>query len=334
MIPLADLHSHLYGAIRFEPFLKHLLRQPAIDWSDYRRAYQQAFDRDPDPAALLRRLRRGDRQVVEELRRLFVFGDADAPGFARFQAKFDLLIAASALSRLRTGDAQPIDLAREIHFFVREILRDHARQGIGYAEFRMILPGRHAAALAAPVLRLLVTNLRRGAALGVRARLAVSLPRDSPWEAWEVVRQALRNGAGAVITAVDFCAAEEGHPPRAQREFAAALRAHNLAHPEAALALLYHVGESFGDKSLESAVRWVHEAAEMGAHRLGHALALGLDPALFGPHQRRESAAERIDQLRYDLRHAAALARHGVIVDRVAATREIARLQAGDPAAS
>ena len=74
-------------------------------------------------------------------------------------------------------------------------------------------------------------------------------------------------------------------------------------------AILYHVGESFRDKSLESAVRWVQEAAELGAHRLGHAIALGVDPRRYGEHTRTESGAERLDQIAYDLAHADGLAR-------------------------
>ena len=89
----------------------------------------------------------------------------------------------------------------------------------------------------------------------------------------------------------------------------------NDRHPERALAILYHVGESFTDKSLESAVRWVHEAAEFGAHRLGHAIALGVDPEVYGAHERSESVAERLDQIGYDLAHADGLRARGVRVD-------------------
>jgi adenosine deaminase len=96
----------------------------------------------------------------------------------------------------------------------------------------------------------------------------------------------------------------------------------NDRHPERALAILYHVGESFTDKSLESAVRWVHEAAEFGAHRLGHAIALGIDPAVYGVHERHESVEERLDQIDYDLEHAAGLRAHGVEIDANALLRE------------
>jgi hypothetical protein len=82
------------------------------------------------------------------------------------------------------------------------------------------------------------------------------------------------------------------------------------------------VGESFTDKSLESAVRWVQEAAEAGAHRLGHAIALGVDPDAYGAHVREESVGERRDQIAYDLTHHEALGRAGVHVDRSALARE------------
>ncbi|MGW5642193.1 hypothetical protein ACWEV3_10905 [Saccharopolyspora sp. NPDC003752] len=95
-----------------------------------------------------------------------------------------------------------------------------------------------------------------------------------------------------------------------------------------ALAILYHVGESFGDKSLESAVRWVHEAAELGVHRLGHGIALGVEPAMFGRHIRTESVAERRDQIAYGLRHRDGLRAAGVLVDPIALQDEQDRLVA------
>ena len=46
-------------------------------------------------------------------------------------------------------------------------------------------------------------------------------------------------------------------------------------------------------------MRWVHESAELGAHRLGHAIALGVDPDAYGVHRRRETVSERLDQIAY-----------------------------------
>ena len=155
----------------------------------------------------------------------------------------------------------------------------------------------------------------------------MSLPRDDPWPSWEIVERLARAPGGHAITAIDFCFVEEGDPPKAKAELYAAVADFNVRHPDRALARLHHVGESFTDKSLESAIRWVQETAEMGCDRLGHAIALGVDPAAFGAHLRTESVDERRDQLRYDLAHADGLARHGVAVDRGAVESELRALE-------
>ena len=98
----------------------------------------------------------------------------------------------------------------------------------------------------------------------IEPRLAVSLPRNNPWPDWEVTKEVALGAYGHLLTGIDFCYLEEGRPPKEQRELFEAVKDFNRMHPERALAILYHVGESFSDKSLESAVRWVHEAAELG----------------------------------------------------------------------
>ena len=103
-----------------------------------------------------------------------------------------------------------------------------------------------------------------------------------------------------------------------KEQFFQAVHEFNDHNPQRALVVLCHVGESFTDKSLESAVRWVHEASDLGAHRLGHAIALGIDPGSLETSTRPESVADRRDQLRYDLRHAAGLRKYGVSVTQAA----------------
>lgn len=60
---------------------------------------------------------------------------------------------------------------------------------------------------------------------------------------------------------------------------------------------------------------------------MGHAIALGINPDAYGEHQRKESVSERLDQLRYDLKHAQGLRTHDVPVDEQAVESEIARMQ-------
>ncbi len=161
----------------------------------------------------------------------------------------------------------------------------------------------------------------------IQPRLAVSMPRDNPWPDWEVTKELALGDYGRYLTAIDFCYMEEGHLPKEQQDLFEAVADFNRIHPERALAILYHVGESFNDKSLESAVRWVHEAAEMGVHRLGHAIALGVNPDLYGVHTRYETIGERIDQLLYDLRHAQGLGQSGLAIDVQGTTQELRLLQ-------
>jgi adenosine deaminase len=187
-----------------------------------------------------------------------------------------------------------------------------AAQGVDYCEIRS-LPSPRLAELCA-------------ATEGPTMRLAVSLPRADPWEEWERVKALALGPHGAAVTAVDFCNIEEGFPPKDKTAFFNAVAAFNAAHPDRALAILYHVGESYTDKSFESAIRWVQESAEGGAHRLGHAIALGVDPRHHGPHERRESAAERLDQIAHDVAHADALDDAGIAVDVRALVAERDRL--------
>ena len=133
------------------------------------------------------------------------------------------------------------------------------------------------------------------------------------------------------IVGLDFCYFEEGYPPETVRAFFRQLHEDNRQCPQRALEVAYHVGEIYFDKSLESAIRWCHEAAELGARRLGHAIALGLDPAVaitrqFQAHET-ESVSERLDQIAYDLQHYQALTHYGISLDYDALNREQERLQ-------
>ncbi|MAE71087.1 MAG: hypothetical protein CME06_11550 [Gemmatimonadetes bacterium] len=324
---LVELHAHLYGCIRHDALLQHILVSDRIDWSAYQGSYEAAFGVRPDPEAIVERVRRKEAGAENEFKELFVFGDGDGGRFERFQAKFDLLIAASELSRPRSDPGFEGRLENELDRFMLRILRDYAEIGVRHAELRMMPPPTEPRELAKGLLTRMLERAARGAELGVDARVAISLSREDPWYLWDLMRDLSLGPHGELLTGVDFCAVEEGHPPKRKSAFFDAVREHNRAAPQRALAILYHVGESFEDKSLESALRWVQEAAEMGAHRLGHAIALGVDPESFGVHTRLERAGERADQLRYDLKHAPGLERFGVRVDRERAARELSKVE-------
>lgn len=306
--PLTELHLHLYGCIRPTDLLRHIAATAPerLRWEEYERPMLAAFGAIPPVRALDERHRAGEEDLAEAFAELFVMGEADAGDFARFAAKFKLLVIASAFA---DQDGSTEEAAAEIAGFVAGIRADHERQGIRYAEIRVL----HGTDLRHPLQAASLETLLTG--FGPAERLVLSLDRADPWPGWERVRELALGPHGDVLVGIDFCNVEEGHPPKGFAALFAEVAAFNAEHPERALAILHHVGESFTDKSLESAVRWVQQAAELGAHRLGHAIALGVDPAVYGEHTRTESAAERIDQIDYDLAHADGLAAFGVAVD-------------------
>jgi hypothetical protein len=325
---LAELHLHLYGTIRAADYLDYLGTRGEIDWGWYEHEMEKAYGAAPPLRDVLDRHRAGDAAAAALFEELFVFGDDDAGNFDRFQAKFNLLTQGSEMFDLARGDESAFDRLRvEVTRFLDAIRADQIRQGIGYAEQRLLVGGILTGQLARTALDDVLAVYASTSDDVITQRLAVGLPRADPWPLWEHAQELALGPCGESLTGIDFCFIEEGHPPKDKAEFFDAVHDFNAAHPERALAILYHVGESFRDKSLESALRWVQEAAELGAHRLGHAIALGVDPDCYGIHTRTESAAERLDQIAYDIAHADGLARHGVCVDRDALHAEQSRLQ-------
>ena len=289
--------------------------------------FQEVYGEVPPIRQILQRRMNGDLELEEEFRKLFVFEDEDGGNFARFQAKYNMLVSGSAWSTFSRGNVALSEIADEVAHFMRKILERQLREGISYSEQRMTLNPRFTQDQARELLLKMLGTYREYEGSSIQPRLAASLSRDDPWIHWEVIKEMALGESGHLLTGIDFCFFEEGYPPKGKREFFEAVRDFNHRNPERALAILYHVGESFGDKSLESAVRWVHEAAEMGAHRLGHAIALGISPYLYGAHGRQETVEERVDQLNYDLRYQEGLTQGGVPVDALEISRELEQLR-------
>ena len=322
---LADLHLHLYGSIHWRQFLE-FVRSRSVDWTSYENSFLDAYGERPPIREVLARCNPGNPAAEREFRRLFVFQDEDAGNFARFQAKYNMLVDGSRWATYQKGSSSHSALVTEVCSFMRQILARQRTENIAYAEQRMTLHSRFTPAQAGELLRGMLATYSEYEGSDIQPRLAISLSRDDPWPHWEATKDAALGPNGHILTGIDFCYLEEGYPPKKQREFFEAVMDFNQKHPERAFAILYHVGESFDDKSLESAVRWVHEAAELGVHRLGHAIALGVSPDRYGVHSRQESVEERIDQLNYDLRHRDGLMSFGVRVDVQAISKELEQL--------
>ena len=283
-----------------------------MNWEPFENAYEDTFGVLPNVRDILRRHVLGDPGTTKEFKCLFVYGDEEGRSFDRLQAKFRLLDTANV----------------ETERFARIVARTQKQEGVAYVEQRNWFGPSFSEERARELLLMHLGVCSDVEEPGFASRVAVSLTRSDPWPRWELVKDLTLGPYGRWLTAIDFSGLEEGHPPKDHARIIAAVLEFNRRHPENALAILYHVGESFEDKSLESAIRWVQEAAELGAHRLGHAIALGIDPAAYGAHERMEAVSERLDQLRYDLENADELRRSGVPVDEAGIESEMGKLRA------
>lgn len=312
-----DMHVHLYGCLE-APVVWRLLKraEPAkLDW--YQREFAKAWGFQPGLESLLQA-----QECPQEFVELFL---VNTPcNFGQFQAKFNLIIAASDL--LNPSLVSEVVEAACLH---------HQRQKLSGAEYRMLFPPWMDEVQFKATVRQMCAELQdfSAAHASFQGRLALSLWRNELGPVHYGWLKQLMNQDEAVrccVSAVDFCHVEEGNPPKHLKPLFNQILQDNQAAPDSALSILLHVGESFADKSLESAVRWVHQGALLGAHRLGHCLALGLEPLRYLDQQRSETVAERLDQIEYDLTYADELIQSEVQLDRDALLKEQQQLLLAD----
>jgi hypothetical protein len=285
-------------------------RKRRLTW--YADEYDKAYGRRPDFAAYWSK-----DDGLDRLRRDFEFTEP-AP-FNCFQARFNLLIAL-------------LPITPENPAIVTRVLQDLRATGLNYAEVRGVVP----AAFNETEARLYLQTITAAAAHCAQEssgsftpQLAISLPRreDLLWQHYKWVRE-FKNAfsdLGRFISAVDFSHYEEGFPPRDKAGFFRQIHLDNQTC-EQALAVLYHVGESFSGMSIMSAARWIFEAHRLGAHRLGHAIALGLNPENLAGLTVQEPTSERRDHLHWLQEHADLLGDHGHQIDASGIKKELASL--------
>lgn len=299
-----DRHVHLYGCVGPALALE-LAAGHAVDWGWLAGRWTEAGLAVPDFPGLCARHRAGDPDAARRL------GDAlhtGKPGFAAFQARYDLVVACSRWA----GDAH--------QHWSAGIDDELARvwDGLGPGEYRVLIPASATPAWVAAALDALGRHCRRAPGRTV----AISVPRSAQLRHWPQISAARQ--AGCPITGIDLCGVEDepaGHAP-----LAAAVATWNSEHPGLPLDLLVHVGEQLGGIQPASAVRRVHDALALGASRLGHALAVRLDPADWPAAPAWERVDERRLQLAWELRHAGRLG-----LDPAALASESSSLDGLDP---
>ena len=268
-----ELHVHIGGCFHLED-LFDMGREAYgdVDWALFQETHDLVYPDTPvDPVDLFRTaVREG---TPEPLRRHYIHGEADGPDFDRFMTKMNLLICLYRHWR---------DVLGRENELVRRIVDRHRAEGLRYVEYRAMYSGGAGADPGGFISfhRANAEILRNASGTGFSANYIISVPRWEPQVGYGLVRRLLADNPDLrdTIVGLDFCNVEEGYPPKSARSVFEHLRNDNEAEPQQHLEVVYHVGEMYFDKSLESAVRWCHQAGQLGARRIGHAIALGLDP--------------------------------------------------------
>ena len=291
-----ELHVHLYGCINAESLWElgrtRWQKQTArLEW--YAAEFAKACGTSPPWRDFWH------HPSPELLRQHFEFR-APAP-FSVFQAHFNLLIALLPV--------EPHDPSVLEHAIARDI-----KTGLEAVEYRIFLPPQFGPSETHQLLTTLSATAANTSALDVS--LAVTVSRDPHVfeRQYAAIRSWLRGAPphhAHRVTGLDFCGVEESWPPEDKRNIFAQILSDNAAHPETALAILYHVGESFEGMSAASSARWVTTAALQGAHRLGHGIALGISPEALRGRPLREDPRESEAHLRFIRTHSDLLAAHG-----------------------
>lgn len=278
----SEAHLHLYGCLTAEELWeigkdRYKLLTPRLEW--FAKEYERVFKTAPN----WRQWWESD-QGFADFKKTFVFSAAGP--FPEFQAKFNLLIA---LNPPTPGDVE----------LVSRVLKNHETEG-GIKEYRTFLPmylldqDREAYLLG------LLAEVRAHTTSTFQPLVALSLFRDPV--AAETAYSWLQAFCGShtwtmdYLTGIDFCGSEYGHPPKLKKAFIERLYRDNK-HRSRPWHVLYHVGEMWDQISLASAARWVVESCQYGAQRIGHGMALGVEPKILIGQKTTESIAEFHDHL-------------------------------------
>lgn len=309
-----DLHVHTWGCYHPED-LVHMARDchRDVDWNlfNFPQVYENAHGTAIDPAAIFEEaVATGS---MEKVRDVSVCGPGDGGSFERFDTK---TLAAVCITRYWI-ERDRLDVVLE------PIIRRHRGEGLEYVEYRCGFGDAPFERWYPHYLR----YLKNSCTDTFTARAVVRLSRDDVMGSYERLRDLVDAEPDLLdmVVGVDFGGREI--PPERLGPFFTRLHRDNERSPTRALDAVLHVGEVFSDRSLESAIRWCHRAAELGAVRLGHCTALGLNPQVAvarhpGAHTV-ESLSERLDQIAYDLRWQDQLSSYGVRVDEARLRKEL-----------
>ncbi len=312
-----DLHNHLYGSITAKKLFEIGLNNTNPRWNLFTNLYSKIHGKEFKTESFFE-----DYRDLERFKNLYFF-NKPAP-FIEFQSKFNLIIALSKFDE------------EEIRGVARDIVTEHAKQEVAFAEYRLMYAPNALREVYESKTIAACEGLRLGEELSqnrIQARLAMSLHRDGNYlEQYNWLKQIMNENdlVRKYLAGIDFCYIEEGFPPKEKKSFFEKVLVDNQENPHTAVSILYHVGESFADKTPKSAARWVGESALYGAHRLGHAIALGINPESFADKTISEKVSERLDQLEFEIQYYEKLKSFGTTADYAKLTHEIDLLKGKD----
>lgn len=306
-----ELHVHLGGCLTWQDFLELCQdHYKQIDWTLYVESYKKAYGKVPNLVNNIEKALQDKPGALGRFKNLYVYGEKDGGDFHKFQAKFNLLLC---LFRhyIKLNCYEDI---------IRKIVKTHKKEGIRYIEYRVLYPINDEM----DFIRFHLMHarvLKEESDSTFTAKYLPGIPRNEPLRGTALIQKLMIENPqyANVIAGLDFCHVEEGFPPKTVKPVLQKFIEDKSCPIFPHLPIVYHVGESYYDKSIESAIRWCHEAAQMGFKRLGHCIALGLDAEI--AIQRKpdahlfETVDERLDQINYDLDNKKALAKYRIDIN-------------------
>lgn len=313
-----ELHVHLYGCLTAEKLFEIGRNNPSPRWSIFTDLYEKVYGKYFDVSNFFEKYK-----DIRKFKELYFFNHR-AP-FLEFQSKFNLIIAFSVFDR------------KEISSVACDTLVEHYHQGIKHIEYRLMYPPKENKENYFEKTLAACEGLQKGeekTGYKITGRMALSLPRAGNYrESYYWLKEFMEKNSliKKYLVGIDFCYIEERYPPDEKMNFFQEVLKDNKAEPSTAFSILYHVGESFADKTPFSAVRWILESAEYGAHRLGHCIALGVQPEDFLGKSIMETTYERTKQLQYELEHYESICNYGEYFPRKLLVSELDRLKHKNP---
>lgn len=284
MNDLYEVHTHLYGCLD-EDDLNWLGSRKPPRWHIYKNSYFNIYKKYPNLEPLFKNrifhYQKLNEQQKNILRSYYIYDNSKPTGFLHFQLCFDFIIALS-----HTDPEELKEISQRVSYKQKEY----------YSEYRMMFNPR----ISPNEFKEKVLALIEGFSIANKnntkiSKLIISLNREYPNYEWqyEILKDIQKKDPDEILIGIDFAGYEENDPPINKKSFI------EKVIKDKQFVFLYHVGESFQNKTPSSTIRWIFQVYQWGIHRLGHATCLALTEKLIKNKFYREHAKERIDHLNF-----------------------------------